>query len=126
MTGPGHDLARTPLRLGLLPASTAALAHLPVRSAAQIMRKVAVGWAAYQTAVQNDTALVFHWRELVEAFARDGRPDERRLREIAVNYGVPMARWVPADEVELVVDPVVIEGERRHAALARTGAAAPP
>ena len=126
MSGPGHDLARMPVRLGLLPASIAALAHLPVRSAAQIMRKVAVGWAAYQTAVKSDAALVFHWRELVEAFARDGRPDERRLREIAVNYGVPMARWVPADDVELVVDPVPIEGERRHAALARTDAAAAP
>jgi len=69
---------------------------------------------------------VFHWRELVEAFARDGRPDERRLCEIAVNYGVPMARWVPADDVALVVDPVRIEGERRHAALARIHAAVPP
>jgi len=126
MTGPGHDLARTPVRLGLLPASIAALAHLPVRSAGQIMRKVAVGWAAYQTAVKSDAELVFHWRELVEAFARDGDPDERRLREIGVNYGVPMARWVPADDVALVVDPVRIEGERRHAALARIGAAAPP
>ena len=126
MSGPGHDLARTPVRLGLLPASVAALAHLPVRSAGQIMRKVAVGWAAYQTAVKSDAALVFHWRELVEAFARDGRPDERRLSEIAVNYGVPMARWVPADDVELVVDPVRIEGERRYAALARTDTAVPP
>jgi hypothetical protein len=62
---------------------------------------------------------------VVGGWAGPARPHERRLREIAVNYGVPMARWVPADEVELVVDPVVIEGERRHAALART-AAAPP
>jgi len=115
MSGAAHDLARSPARLGLLPESVAALAHLPVRSAGQITRKVAVGWAAHRAAAHADPSLAFHWRELAESFARDGPPDARRLRDIAVNYGVPMDRWVDAAAIPLVRDPLVVAGARREA-----------
>jgi hypothetical protein len=29
-----------------------------------------------------------------------------RLREIAVNYGLPMARWEAVENVELIEDPL--------------------
>jgi hypothetical protein len=106
MQGPGQDLARHPAKLALLPASLVALAHFPVRSASQLVRKVTLGWKAHLAAGRGDASLAYHWRELHDEFAARGTPDEARLREIAVNYGLPMDRWQPADGVELVEDPL--------------------
>ena len=115
MSGPSHDLARFPVRMALLSNAVAALAHLPVRSAAQVMRKVAIGWAAHRAAGRTDPTLAFHWRELAESFERDGPPDAARLRDISLNYGIPMSRWVASDEVRLVRDPLELQGAPRHA-----------
>jgi hypothetical protein len=106
MEGPGQDLATNPARLALLPAHLGALAHFPVRSATQLVRKINVGWQAHVAAGRDDAALAYHWRELYEDFAQRGAPDDARLREIAVNYGVPMAHWEAVESVELVEDPL--------------------
>lgn len=108
MEGPGQDLSRNPARLALLPARLIALAHLPVRSASQLVRKVTLGWQAHLAAARNDGMLAYHWRELYEEFATRGTPDAARLREIAVNYGLPMDRWEAPDAVDLVEDPLPV------------------
>jgi hypothetical protein len=106
MEGPGQDLTANPARLALLPAHLAALAHFPVRSASQLVRKINVGWQAHLAAARDNPTLAYHWRELYEDFAQRGTPDDVRLREIAVNYGLPMASWEAVDNVELIEDPL--------------------
>jgi hypothetical protein len=107
MEGADQDVTRTRVRLARLPASLAALAHFPVRSVEQLVRKISLGWEAHRAAARDNPALAFHWRELHEAFAAHGPPSPERLREIAVNYSLPMARWQPAASVPLVEDPLL-------------------
>jgi len=107
MTGPQQDVARTPVRLARLPSAIAALAHFPVRSIDQLVRKIELGWAAHCAAARSDPTLAFHWRELHEEIAARGAPTPQRLAEIAVNYGLPMARWQAANAIPLVEDPLL-------------------
>jgi hypothetical protein len=114
MHGARQDVARTPVRLARLPSAVAALAHFPVRSIDQLVRKIEVGWAAHCAAARSDPTLAFHWRELHVEFATRGAPTPRRLAEIAVNYGLPMARWQPAADVALVEDPLPVGSALRY------------
>lgn len=114
MMGSQQDLARTPVRLARLPSAIAALAHFPVRSIDQLVRKIEVGWAAHCAAARSDPTLAFHWRELHEKIAAQGPPTPARLREIALNYGVPMARWQPAADVAMVEDPLPVGSALRY------------
>jgi hypothetical protein len=118
MAGPAQDLARQPVRLARVPPALAALGHLPVRNAAQLRTKIALGWRAHQAAAPDDAALAFHWQELHAELAA-GTPTPARLRDIACNYGVPMARWEPADRVALVDDPLPADTVLRYGGLAR-------
>ena len=118
LAGPEQDLARDPVRLARVPAAIAALAHVPVRSAAQLMTKIALGWRAHVAAARADPTLAYHWKELYAELAR-GYPTAARLIEIACNYGVPMARWEPAASIALVDDPLPADTPIRYAALAR-------
>jgi hypothetical protein len=122
-SGPTHDLATAPVRLGRLPAYIAALAHVPVRSAQQLVSKVRVGWPAHQAARRSDPNLAFHWREMHEEFANGVMPSPQRLREIALNYGVSQAAWLPAERVALVDDPLSPLPVARYRALVRPDAA---
>jgi hypothetical protein len=114
MMGAQQDVTRTQVRLARLPAATAALAHFPVRSIAQLVRKIEVGWAAHCAAARSDPTLAFHWRELHEEIAMRGPPTPQRLRTIAVNYGLPMARWQPAAAVPMVEDPLPVGSALRY------------
>lgn len=106
MEGPDQDLSVNPAKLARLPPELIALAHFPVRSASQLARKITVGWQAHLAAARDDPTLAYHWRELYEEFSARGAPDDARLREIALNYGLPMQRWQAAESIELVEDPL--------------------
>jgi len=118
MEGPDQDLETNPVQLALCPLGIAAIAHLPVRSVDQLMRKVNTGWAAHLTANPSDTTLAVHWRDLFADFAARGTPDLERYRTIALNYGLPMARWQPSSTVRVVSDPVPIVMQNRYDSLA--------
>jgi hypothetical protein len=118
LAGPAQELARDPVRLARVPPAVAALAHVPVRSAAQLATKIALGWRAHVAAARADPTLAYHWSELYAELAR-GLPTPARLAEIACNYGVPMARWEPVSAIPLVVDPLPADTPGRYAALAR-------
>jgi hypothetical protein len=118
LAGPAQNLVRDPVRLARVPPAIAALAHLPVRNASQLAAKIALGWRAHVAAGREDPTLAFHWAELYAELAR-GLPASARLREIACNYGVAMARWEPAAAVELVDDPLPADVPLRYRALAR-------
>lgn len=85
---------------------TAALAHCPVRSRAQLEAKIIVGHLANLASQPAERRLGRHWRELYEELREGKSPDEQRLRDIATNYGLPIRNWRPAAEIELAEDPV--------------------
>jgi len=128
MLGPGNHTvwpdgtpaaSSAPPRLARIASALAALAHVPVRSAAQLVRKVTLGWLAHRAALPANPDLAFHWRELHDEFARDGPPSAARLLDIAVNYGLPQAQWRPARDVARVSDPLPLDVELRYGALVR-------
>jgi hypothetical protein len=91
-----------------------ALAHCPVRSRAQLEAKVIVGYLAKVASRPMDRRLGRHGRELYDELREGGTFDERRLRQIASNYGVPLKKWQPVADIELVEDPVPFTAERRY------------
>ena len=122
--GPGQDLTKHPVRLARLAPDVAALAHLPVRSAAQLVGKVNVGWLAHCAARSANPDVAFHWRELFTEFRDRGAPSPMRFAEIAANYGLPMSAWQSVDRIALVDDPLPAMQSLRYAHLARADAAA--
>lgn len=97
-----------------LPGEVAAIAHVPVRSAAQLTAKVAVGSLAVQLADLDDRAVAFHWREEFDALLA-GQPITReRLTAIVANYGVAPSHRVDPAGVEWVEDPFLAPIELRY------------
>jgi len=119
MEGAQQNLDSRPVRLARCPAHVAAIAHLPVRSVEQVMRKVETGWRAHVKANPSDAALAIHWRELFAQFEEQGAPDVERYRMLALNYGIAMARWQPAAAIPIVRDPVPIAAINRYDALGK-------
>jgi hypothetical protein len=82
----------------------ASLAHVPIRSAAQLVTKVAIkklGRIAARYDWKPDAASQAAYNAVLE-----NRPlDDATLLEHAVNWSVPRAQWVPPAEVDLVDDP---------------------
>jgi hypothetical protein len=97
-----------------------ALAHCPVRSRVQLQCKVVLGYEAHLATQPDDRRLARHWRDLYRELRERGSFSEARLREIACNYGQPPDAWRPADEVELVEDPVALVSECRYGTGATT------
>lgn len=113
-----HPTAEQPVRHARVAAEVVALAHLPVRSARQLVNKIVIGWLSHCVARRDNADLAFHWRELYQEIA-DGRiPDAGRLRAIAANYGLPMAAWMAPEDIALIDDPLP-DCEVRYTAMAR-------
>jgi hypothetical protein len=103
----------------LIRQNAVALAHCPVRSRAQLEVKIIIGNLAHLAAREKGA---HHWRALY-AELRDGLTlTEDRLREIACNYGLPREMWLPAEDVELIEDPVPLTVDQRYGVEARPGA----
>jgi hypothetical protein len=112
--GPDQDLVAKPVQLALVPASVLAIAHLPVRSAEQLTRKILNGWAAHQAAGHTDTTLAAHWRDL-HGYLQNRAvilPDE--LLHLAANYGLPRVSWSPISATGLIHDPVSLKSGPAH------------
>ncbi len=107
--------AATPPRHARLPAEVVAYAHCPVRSREQLCSKVITGYLRSQA---PGATLADHWGDLYRELRNGGTLPPERLREIARNYTLPRARWRPADEIELVEDPVPMAVELRYLASA--------
>ena len=82
----------------------AVLAHVPIRSAAQFVTKVAVkklGRIAAQYDWKPDAAS----QQAYEAVLRNQPVDDALLLEHAINWSVPRPHWAKPGEVEFVDDP---------------------
>ena len=101
----------TPRPRTLLPADIVSLAHVPVRSARQFTAKVAVSWLANLRTPRREHNESIHMREAYE-YLRSGRPlTPRQLEAFAMNYSVPMERWLPSDAIALEDDPFLADIE---------------
>ncbi|MEO8486684.1 MAG: glycosyltransferase family 2 protein [Betaproteobacteria bacterium] len=82
----------------------AALAHVPIRSAAQFVTKVAVKKLG-RIAAQFDWTPDAASQAAYEAVLANRPLDEAMLLEHAINWSVPKPQWVTRADVELVDDP---------------------
>lgn len=97
---------------------TVAIAHVPVRSAAQFATKIAVGWLATLASRAYGGLDSFHWKEAF-GYLRSGRPlTPSQLTAFAANYGVPHERWLPIDAIDMVDDPIAASVDPVYAHLA--------
>ena len=97
-----------------------ALAHVPVRTAAQFSVKIAIGWLATLASASFNGGDSFHWRDAF-AYLRSGRPlTPQQLASFAANYGVRQEQWLPLDAIELIDDPFLAAVESSYGHLART------
>jgi hypothetical protein len=116
----GHHAVRAPdaqtlAPHALLPAATAAIAHVPIRSASQYAAKTAIGWLAKLGSPAPEAGQSFQWRESF-GYLRSGRPlTPVHLATVAANYSVPPERWLPPDAVPLVADPFLAATEQSYA-----------
>ena len=92
-----------------------ALAHCPVRSSDQLMRKVTLGFQAHLATQPTNDKQALHWMQLYDELSAGERLPDERLREIACNYGLPRDQWQPADAVDLVEDPVALASKAIYA-----------
>lgn len=93
----------------LLPHGVAALAHVPIRSARQFTRKMAVAGLASLNVPLRERNESVHVREAY-AYLRSGRPiTSRQLEAFALNYSVPMERWLPSDAHVLDDEPFLAD-----------------
>lgn len=98
-----------------------ALAHLPVRSSAQLERKVMQGYKAHLATKPDNGQHAFHWRDLHDEIEAGGKLGADRLREIACNYGLPREKWRPAGTIELIEDPVPLNVRLRYVGMDARG-----
>jgi len=109
---PKHDARQVPPPLS---PDVAAIAHVPIRSVRQFTAKIALGWLSSLKTLDHAKSEAFHWREAFD-YLRSGRPlSPLQLKAFAVNYSIPMDRWLPVDSVELVEDPFLADIRLRHA-----------
>ena len=100
-------LPKPPTHLRLRP-DIVALAHCPVRSRAQLQRKIVLGYRAHLATKPTNDKQNLHWAQLYDELCAGGELASARLREIACNYGLPREKWQPSELVDLVEDPLAL------------------
>jgi hypothetical protein len=107
-----------------LPEGECAIAHVPVRSAAQFSAKIAVGWLSCLMQPGRSEQHSYHWRDAF-ALLRSGRElTPQLLTAIAANYGAADVQRFESAAVELIDDPFLAEFSNRHDDVGRTDALA--
>jgi len=106
---PSDETPDAPCPHARLPQEAAAVAHVPVRSAAQLTAKIAIGWLAYLSSGRNNPALSFHWGEAYAKLAAGRRFSPSDLVAMAANYSVPESEWVASDRATWVDEPFLAD-----------------
>ena len=106
--------AAKPPRHARLPFEVVAYAHCPVRSREQLASKIVMGYLADLAAQVPGKEFAHHWGELYATIRAGEKLSPKRLREIACNYTLPFAKWLPVEQIELVEDPVPLAVDLRY------------
>ena len=106
---PGHPVSEAEL----------SIAHVPIRSSDQYVRKCATGWLSV---VAQERRRAFHtvqWRDAFDAYVAGEPFDDAMLTTAAINYGIPRESW--GDYTGRLEDasPFLLTHEERYAGLSR-------
>ena len=118
---PSDEAPDAPCPHARVPQEAGAVAHVPVRSAAQLTAKIAIGWLAYLASGRNNPALSFHWGEAYAKLAAGRRLTSADLVAMAANYSLPESEWVAADPAAWVEEPFLADIRLRYSAGAPIG-----
>jgi hypothetical protein len=116
---PSDDSPEAPCPHARLPQEAIAVAHVPIRSAAQFTTKVAVGWLAYLASGRDNPLLSFHWSEAYAKLAAGKCFSTDELTLMAANYSIPQSQWVAPDPATWVADPFLAGMTLRYSSLGR-------
>ena len=94
-----HELLWSGVPCRGIPTTCLFLAHFPVRSLAQIKRKVEEGWKKIQANPRRGEEEGYHWGTIAEYFSDGQEKSQEDLTEIARSYSSPTLS-------SLVFDPV--------------------
>jgi hypothetical protein len=99
-----------------------AVAHIPIRSAAQFSAKIAIGWLSCLMQPGRAPGLSSHWRDSY-ALLRSGQAlTPETLTLLAANYDVPESERKPLDEIVFADEPFFADVAIIHRGAARADA----
>lgn len=107
---PGHPV----------PGAEISIAHVPIRSADQYVRKCAAGWLSVVAQERRRPYHTVQWRDAFDAYVAGEPVDDATLTTAAINYGIPRESW--GDHVGHLEDapPFLLAHEERYGRFART------
>jgi hypothetical protein len=112
------------VRHARLTADESAVAHLPIRSAAQFGAKIAIGWLSCLMQPVRAPGLSSHWRDSY-ALLRSGKAlTPEALTLLAANYDVPESERKPLNQIIFADDPFFADVAIIHQGAARADALA--
>jgi hypothetical protein len=112
------------IRHAPLTVEESAIAHIPIRSAAQFGAKIAIGWLSCLMQPGRAPGLSSHWRDSY-GLLRSGKPlTAETLTLLAANYDLPESERKPLDQIVFVDDPFFADIEVIHHGAARADALA--
>ena len=112
------------MRHAPLPEGECAIAHVPVRSAAQFSAKIAVGWLSCLVQPGRAEQLSYPWRDAFALLSSGRELTPQLLTAIAANYGAADVQRFESSAVELVDDPFLTRFSNRYDDVGRTDALA--
>ncbi len=101
-----------------------AVAHIPIRSAAQLGAKIAIGWLSCLMQPGRAPGLSSHWRDLYGLLRSGKALTPETLTLLAANYDVPESGRKPLDQIVFADDPFFADVEIIHQGAARPDALA--
>lgn len=93
----------------MVPASLAAMAHVPVRSVGQYVAKIATGHLSRLLANPNETVDGFHLRNEYASILAGRPPTRERLAEIVANCSAPKGLEVDPAQIAWIEDPFLAD-----------------
>ena len=107
-----------------LTADESAVAHIPIRSAAQFGAKIAIGWLSCLMQPGRAPGLSSHWRDSYGLLRSGKALTPETLTLLAANYDVPESERKPLDRIVFADDPFLADIEIVHQGAARADALA--
>ncbi|MEO8564846.1 MAG: glycosyltransferase family 2 protein [Betaproteobacteria bacterium] len=101
-----------------------AVAHIPIRSAAQFGAKIAIGWLSCLMQPGRAPGLSSHWRDSYVLLRSGKALTPEILTLLAANYDVPDSERKPLDQIAFADDPFLANIEIIHQGAARADALA--
>lgn len=101
-----------------------AVAHIPIRSAAQFGAKIAIGWLSCLMQPGRAPGLSSHWRDSYGLLRSGKALTPEMLTLLAANYDVPQGEREPLDRIVFADDPFFADVEIIHQGAARADALA--